>query len=202
MNSPRRLLVSGLVVLICLSGYLGARASGVLSSRPTAVAVVDIQAVFESLKEKMQIEADIKDRLSGLSEQEEQKKKDLQALQSDLDILAPGSPSFLEKQDELERGAINLQSWRNFQNSKLNRERALYIERLYRKMVDAVGQTATDNGFDVVLVKEKPVDFSNAKPEALTTLIQLRKVLWAAEELDLTDQVIQKMNNEFSNMAQ
>ena len=113
--------------------------------------------------------------------------------------MPPGTPAFNEKQAQLEQKAIELQAWRGYQNQRLNRERGLQIERLYRNVTDTIGRVAEENGFDIVMFKERPVDFTGAKPEALKTLIQVRKVLWAAEQLDLTDQVIQMMNNDFSN---
>ena len=203
MKWNRWVVVSGLVVGVCLISWAaGARASGNLTGQPTAVAVVDIVMVLESLKEKVQVEADLKTRLERLNEDEQNRKKDLQALQGDLEILAPGTPAFQEKQDELEKGVIELQAWKGFQQKKLYRENAVHIENLYRKATESIGAVARENGYDIVMFKEKPVDFSSAKPEALSTLIQVRKVLWVSDELDLTEQVIQRMNNEFTNMQQ
>ena len=191
-----------LIVSIGFLGLAGANASYMLAGRPTATGVVDVQMVFESLKEKMQIEADLKSQLEQLNLQEQEQKQELQELKSDLDILAPDSPAYNEKQNQLEQKAIELQTWRTFQTQKLNRERGLQIERLYRKLIEAVGNVAQQNGFDLIMFKEKPVDFRGAKPEALNTLIQVRKVLWAAQDLDLTDQVTQLMNNQFNNITQ
>lgn len=182
------------LILIAATGFLGlagANAGSLLAGRPTATGVIDVQMVFESLKEKMQIEADLKSRLEQLNLQEQEQKQNLQELKSDLDILAPDSPAYNEKQNQLEQKAIELQTWRTFQTQKLNRERGLQIERLYRKLIEAVGTVAEQNGFDLIMFKEKPVDFRGAKPEALNTLIQVRKVLWSAPDLDLTDQVTQ-----------
>ncbi len=190
-----------LVGALGLTGWVAANANHLLSGRPTAAAVADIQLIFESLKEKMQIEADLKSQLEQLNQVEQERKQELQELKTDLEILAADTPAYNEKQDKLEQNAIELQSWRTFQTQKLNRERGLQVERLYRQVLDAVGRIATQNGYDIVFFKEKPVDFRGSKPEALNTLIQVRKVLWSADDLDLTDQVIQLMNNEFSNRA-
>jgi len=201
MRSKDTWIALTLVTVLGLGGFVAANAGYVLRGQPTAVAVVDIQVVFESLKEKMQIEADLKGRLEELNLDEQDRKKTLQELRSDLDILAPDTPAFNEKQSQLEQKAIELQAWRTFQTQKLNHERGLQIERLYRKSLDAIGRVSKQNGYDIALFKEKPADFRGAKPEALNTLIQVRKVLWSSPELDLTDQVVQMMNNEFSNMT-
>ncbi len=188
--------------LIGLATVVGSAVAVVGTARPTAVAVVNVQEVFESLEEKTQVETTMKAQLDSLNEQEQDRKKELQALQADLEILAPGTPAFTEKQHELERKSIELQAWRGFQTQKLQRERGIQIEMLYRKVIDSIGQVAEQNQYDIVMFKESAVNFQGAKPEALTALIQVRKVLWAADDLDLTNNVIQMMNNEFSNRSQ
>ncbi len=185
-----------------LTGWVAANAGNLLSGRPTAVAVMDVQVIFDSLKEKMQIEADLKSQLEQINTDDQDRKQELQELRSDLDILAPDTPAYNEKQSQLEQKAIELQAWRNFQTQKLNHERGLQIEKLYRKMLTAAGQLCKQNGYDLVLFKEQAVNFAGAKPEALKTLIQVRKVLWSADDLDITDQVIQLMNNEFTNSTE
>lgn len=203
MSLSRMLKMSALAVLaLGVTGLVGTATGRALQGRPIAAAVVNVQQIFESLKEKTEVEGDLKREVEALNEQEQERRKEIQALQSDLEILAPGTPAFSEKQAQLEQKSIELQAWRGFQNQKLNRERGIQIEVLYRRMVDAIGRVAESGGYDLVLFKEAAVNFRGAKPEALNALIQVRKVLWASDDLDITDDVIQLMNNEFNNMAQ
>lgn len=202
MRFNRFFIILVAALAMCLGSWVATRANSMLTGRPTAVAVVDLVALFDALKEKMQIEADLKARLDKVMQEEEERKTALKKMQDDLSILAPATPAFEQKQNELEKGAIEMQAWMKFENNKFNRERAVRIEALYRKMLEAIGQVAKQNGCDVALFKERPVNFSNAKPEDLQRLIESRKVLWSADELDLTEQVVQKMNNEYANMAQ
>lgn len=188
-----------LVAGLGLTGWFGANARELMAGRPSSVAVVDVNLVFESLKERTQVQADLESQLEQLNQDAQDQKRKLEELKSDLDILAPDTPAYNEKQAKLEQSAIELQAWQTFQTQKLQRERGIQIERLYRKMIDAVGRISQQNGYDLVLFKEKPVDFRGTKPEALHAAIQSRKVLWSSEELDLTDQTIQLVNNEFSN---
>ena len=88
------------LVLIAAIGFLGlagANAGSMMAGRPTAAGVIDVQMVFESLKEKMHIEANLKSRLEQLNLDEQEQKQNLQEIKSDLDILAPDSPAFNEK---------------------------------------------------------------------------------------------------------
>ncbi|MEX0775432.1 MAG: OmpH family outer membrane protein [Phycisphaeraceae bacterium] len=168
-------------------------------ARPTAIAVVDVQKVFDSLQEKNQVEADLQSRANALKQEETDRRKKLDDLQKDLEMLAPGTTAHTQKQEDLERQAVELQAWQQFQNQKLQRERSLQIEGLYRKILDAIGRVAKEAGYDLVLFKEGAIDFKNANPQQLAALIQVRKVLWSAPDLDVTDQVTQRMNNEYKN---
>ena len=199
MNSKRLLIVLGLVVLVAFIGLASVNADQA-SANGKAIGAVDVQTVFDALQEKIQIEADLKTQIEDLNREEQDRKARLQSLQADLEILAPGTGAFNEKREQLEQEVIELQVWRQVQNQRVARERSIHIERLYRKVLDAIGRLAESDRMDMVLFKEKPVDFSGTKPEALNTLIQMRKVLWVADQLDLTDQVIQMMNNEFENV--
>lgn len=199
-KSGQSLLILAAVTLVLGTGVWVGAAAG--KARPVAVGVVDVQKVFDSLAEKVQADADLQTKADRLQQEGQDRERKLQDLQKDLEVLAaPGSPTHTQKQEELERLAIEFQSWRNFQSQKLQRERAIRYEQLYRRMSETLGQLARENNFDVVLFKEGAFDTRNVKPEQLGTVIQLRKVLWTADDLDLTDMLVQRMNNEFKNMA-
>lgn len=198
----QRMMIALLVAAVVAFGGLGAAtANHLMKGRPTAIAVCDVQRLFDSLKEKAQVEGDLQVQAQKLQQEKTDREKDLRQLQSDLEILAPDTPAYDQKQDELERKAVELQAWAQFQQNKLNRERAVQIEGIYRKMADAIGRVAKENGYDVVLFKEAEINFRGAKPEQLSGLIQIRKVLFAVDDLDVTDVTVSKMNNEFVNRA-
>ncbi len=199
-KSVKTMLMLVAVTLVLGTGvFVGAQAG---KARPVAVGVVDVQRVFDALAEKVQADADLQTKADRLQQEGQERERKIQDLQKDLEVLAaPGSPAHAQKQDELEKMAIEFQTWRNFQSQKLQRERAVRYEQLYRKMSESLGKLAKENGFDLVMFKEGPFDTRNVKPEQLGTVIQLRKVLWAADDLELTDMLVQRMNNEFKNMA-
>ncbi len=208
MKLNRLLLLGGLIVAFCITGFVGANATHMLSSRPTAVAVVDIAAVLDSMKEKMQIEADLRTQQEEDRSKAEAMASDLKALESDLDILARGTPAYDEKLQELDRKIIEVQSWQQYQQQKYQRESARQMIRLYQKISAKAGEVAKENGYDIVLYKDQPidVDFRKVEPKMISsvikTLVSQRKMLWSSDEIDITEQLIQRMNNEFSNLAQ
>ena len=190
-----------IAALVVAAGVGGALAAGAVKARPTSVAVADIQKIFDSLSEKVQTEADLQAQADKFKQEQMDREKDLKQLQSDLEILASGTPAFKQKSEEGEKKAFEYQAWRSFAQSRIGRERAIRIEDIYRKVIDSTGRLAKESGYDVVLFKEGTFRFPADKPEQISGIIQMRKVLWAADDLDITDQVIQKMNNEFKNAA-
>ncbi len=190
--------VAVLLALLVISGVVLAQAAAA-RGRPTAVAVVDVQRVFESLSEKTQSEADLQTKADRVKAEQQERQRKLEQMQKDMEVLTPGTDAYNTKQDELERQAVELQAWSQFQTNKLNRERSIQIEALYRKIVDSIERFAKASGHDLVIFKEGNIDFRNANPQQLAALIQVRKVLWSAPDLDITDQITQRMNNEFKN---
>lgn len=195
--NPRHLFAA--VALLLAGGLAVTLAAGAVKGRPTALAVVDVQKSFDSLSEKVQVEADLQSAADKIKQEELDRQKDLKQLQEDLGILARNTPAFTQKSDELEKKVVEFQAWRNWQTAKLSRERGVRIEDIYRKLTDAIGRVAKESGYDMVLFKEGPIRFPADKPEQISAMVQVRKVLWAADDLDLTEQVIQKMNNEYKN---
>lgn len=192
-----RLTVLAVIVAVALIALAGAGASTAMQAQPTAVAVADVQAIFNSLKEKTALEAELRSRGEQLQQQEQEKRNAIAQLRQDLGVLNAGSDAYRQKEEQLTEAAIALRVWAELEQQKLNRERVLQIESLYRQTMDAVAQVAQDSGYDVVLFKESAPEFDAENPQQLSTLIQVRKVLYAADSIDITSQVIQRMNNAY-----
>lgn len=189
------------IALITFSAVLGAGAQGLTAARPTKVAVVDVLKVFNGLQEKAQVEADMRSKGEKLQKEEHARQKELQDLQNDLKILAPETQAYSQKTEQIKSKLIELKVWSQVQADSLKSESTLQLANLYRKMVDAIGRVAKENGYDLVLYKEQAPDFEHVKPEAINQMIQLRKLLWSADDLNVTDQVVTRMNNEYKNMV-
>ena len=187
-----RLLSTAMLGVLCLATLAPAADS--------KVAVVDMQGVFEQLKEKTAVEAQLQSKAQALGEEAKTKEQELKNLQNDLEILARNSTAFNQKLEQLEQRAFELKNWRDYQTNKINRDRAMQMEDLYRKALEAVGQVATENGFNIVLFKEPELNLTGAKPEQIAAIIQSRKVLWADDDHDITSAVITHMNNKFQNL--
>ena len=190
-------LLSALALIVV--AFAGAYAQNRMTAEPTAVAVVDLQKLLQSLDERTEREADVARQRERLQQQAEQKRSRIQQIRNELDMPKAGTPKFREKQTELEKAAIELNVWTQYQQQRVNRETGLMIEDLYRKCLDKVETTAKDMGYDMVFFKESSPDFNYENPQQLSTQIQVRKLLWSTDEIDITDAVAQRMNNAYNN---
>jgi Skp family chaperone for outer membrane proteins len=183
------------VVLVATVVAVGQSA---MQAEPTAVAVVNVQQVFNNLKEKQQVEARLKQRAQKMQQQQKQKQQKIQKMRSDLDVLREGSNNYQQQKRKLERALVDFQAWKKFKQRKLEQSRGIEMQNLYRKVVNTAGSVAKDNGFDIVLYDEGGSDFNFRNSQQLSRMIQMRKVLWAKNKLNISDQVQQRMNNQFT----
>jgi Skp family chaperone for outer membrane proteins len=201
MTRTRMAWIGLIALAITLIGVVGAGAQGLAAARPTKVAVVDVLKVFNSLQEKANVEADIRQRGERLRNEEEARRKELNDLQNDLQMLAPDTQAYTQKTEQIKSKLIELRVWSTINSDNLQAESSIQLANLYRKMLDTIGRVAKENQYDMVLYKEQQADFQNAKAETINQLIQIRKLLWSSDDLDLTDQVVTRMNNEYKNMV-
>jgi Skp family chaperone for outer membrane proteins len=198
--STRQTVFVALALLFAITvGLAGVKASQALQAPPTSVAIVDLQRVFENLKEQQQVKADLQARGEELQREREQRRKDLATLQGDLDLLQPGSPAYKAKEAELNKALIDIQVWQQFESQRLQLEERLQVENLIRKTNEAIERVAQDAGYSLVLFTNQPV---NLRAGDSQQQINIRMVAYHSDAIDLTDQVIQRMNNEFQAGAQ
>jgi len=196
---PRLSKVSALLALALLSCGVGAYAAATIKAEPTATAAVNVERVLNALNEKTQIEAEFQTRQEQLMQEQSEREDELKQIRQDLEILAPGTEAFDQKRESFEKKAMEFKVWQEFNKGKIEREHRIEIEALYRKLVDTVGRLAEEQGYDMVVFQEPEIDFRGANVKQILDRIERRKVIWHRDELDITDALIQRMNNEFDS---
>lgn len=202
MKNRNAWMLAGVVLVIFFAAFAGARAAGLAKGRPVAVAVVDIEKVFNGIAEKAQVKADLTTMAEKLGQEKNAKKKELEQQQDDLKALSPDNPNFKAASEALQQKVFEFDAWQRWQQARVANEDRLRTVALYRKIVDSAGAAAKENGYDLVFFKEPAADrLLNLKPEALDDAMSTRKLLWYADDLDITEVVINTMNNNYKNAA-
>lgn len=198
MPIKRNLLIASAAVAVLIVGLVGANAQGVLSGEPTAVAVVDLRTLFDALREKQQIDAELETIRTRLTAERDDRQKEIAQLQQDMDMLVPGTPPYAEAQDKYEKAALDFQLWAAYEQNKVTRDNSVKFEALTQKIDQAIQAVAETQGIDMVLFKQQSLRLgTNAQGRVQSVNINI--VAWANNSVDVTDQVAQHMNNAFDN---
>jgi Skp family chaperone for outer membrane proteins len=198
MLIPRNFLITAAALTVLVIGLVGVNAQGVLSGEPTVVAVVDLGNLYESLKEKQQIDAELGDIRTRVTQESEDRKTDIAQKQQDLDMLVPGTPPYADAQESYERAALDYQVWVQYEQNKLAREANIRIKKLQENLKKAIDSVAETQSVGIVLYKQQSLRLgTNSQGRPQTANIDI--VAWASDSVDITDLIAQQMNNDFDN---
>ncbi len=204
-NRKRTGLIAGLALgaagMAGVGVGLGAGVAS-LAAEPTAVAVVDIDAVSAELEE-------FKARVGEINAKREKRVAELRAISDRIGEINVELEALTENQQE--RGielAITGEALQNdlrFKQQAFQQEadmlQAALTRELYGKIVAAVERIAERDGYDIVLFDDKSIslnDQSAASFAGSVNAIKSKKVLYASEVVDLTNSVLALMNNEYA----
>jgi len=165
-------------------------------SAATTVAVCDVAQVFDNYLRGKELSAEFRDKSEKLRGEDDQRAKAISDLQGELEGLMEGSKEYEQRLSEVHRLTIERTTWRQFQTDQVDRDRLRLTRQMYDEILQAVTQVAKSKGVQVVLYHKR----QDEKTENMTELLQqveLRKVLYAADSVDITDQVLQEVNKAF-----
>jgi Skp family chaperone for outer membrane proteins len=131
--------------------------------------------------------------------------KQLEALRRQLDDIPEGDVEARRAtEEEIAMVALETQAWRMFASEQLDIEASLRLRDLDRSIKGAVAQFAQINGYDIVLVddsgRELSIDAQSKASREMQVKAQMnaRRLLYTNPEVDVTDELIERMNNAFN----
>jgi len=198
MQTKRNLLIAAAAFAVLTVGLVGVKAQDAFKGSPTVVAVVDLRTLYESLKEKQQIDAEMQTVRTKLTQTRDDKQKEIAQLQQDMDMLVPGTPPYAEALEKYERSALDYQLWAAFEQNKLSRENGVRIEKLTQNAELAIEAVAEAQNLDLVFYKQQSLRLGTNQ-QGRVQAANINLVAWARSTVDITDQVAQYMNNAFDN---
>ncbi|MEZ6242516.1 MAG: OmpH family outer membrane protein [Phycisphaerales bacterium] len=199
------LAIAGAVVTAAL--FTGAAVATAVRppAQPTAVAIVDVPAVLDGLKEKERLEANLEQAMQDANAKLQELSNQAEALQAKLDpdtgILKQGTKDYYQALGQL----IELQSQAKARKSVLEQTISLtqgeMLRSLYTKIEAGIAKIAEREGYDIVLLNDAAFPLSNPAPANQTKgEILSRSVVYASSTngIDITADVITLLNNEFA----
>ncbi len=206
MKTTMNLPVFVIAILLAVVAGYEVFAGRAAAPDPAVVAVVRIGPLFDGLKQRAEAAAGV-DQLLGEIETEAQARQEaIEALKEE----HSNTVDAMEREalaDKIRLETLKNDSWLQTARREHELDKAVRLQDLYKKVFDAIQTLALTEGYDLVIVDDSgdalPFDRSSRVVPQVQVLQQLtrRKVLFVNPTLDITEDLIMRMNNEF-NAAQ
>jgi len=194
-----RLNWPALVLGILLVWTLGYQTYALQNTRfePSVIGTIDIERLYNSLKVRENAESELQARAEQLQTQIEQRESEIKRLEEDLNIFEPGSEQYRKALEQYSLKSLRHRARVEADRRILGAQRALKLRQIYREIKSAVAQYAKENGIDVVFVNDSISAIPEANEQETMRQISARRMLYADEQVDLTQTIINRMNNQF-----
>ena len=166
---------------------------------PARVAVVDLVKVIERLNERSDWEVQIAALGKKIQEEFAARRKAIEDMAKQMEQAADAERNSIRDRVAFEQ--LQFEQWEQIKKIEVDRERALMWQSMYRNVRSESQKLADAEGYDIILVNDG-VGEIQLQRESKTPLeaqaqeqIVRRRVLYAAKTVDVTDQLVVRMNN-------
>lgn len=163
----------------------------------SSYAVVDMIHVFNNAQQVLDINEVFRQRQDAYEAEVRLRQAELEKVEQQARAFTPISREFAEFQDKLIDKQAELEIYMRVTEVKLRRELALWRLRTYGLIVETVQKLASqDMGLDLVLFKDD-IDPTVGGAEVGEQIIRQRKVIYASPGIDITQRVLDRLNNDY-----
>jgi Skp family chaperone for outer membrane proteins len=205
MNGKNQPISVSMITIVAVLGALAAFQT--LAQRggaadPPIVAAVRIEPLFDGLQQRALAKTEIAALEADITAEGKRRQAIIVEMEQSLeDVVAANKREELSDEIALER--LKLQFWSQQATAEFEVEKAIRLQHLYTSVKKAIEDMALAEGYDIVVLNdasmELPFERDARVPAQLQILEQIasRKLLYLKPALDVTDDLIMRMNNEF-----
>ncbi len=198
-HAPVLLLIG--IVLGLLAYQSQAHRPAAVIAQPTVVATVDLETVFNQLKEREARHSALQAQAQALVDKNDGLQAEIEQLQLDLEDYARGSDKFLEIEDQLLRKTFEFQAQVTFAKRITQLRNAESIKEIYLNIKKAAANLARERGIDLVFVDDTKVEIQDGDEQQINQQISARRMLYVNPAIDITQDLIAVMNGQFQARA-
>ena len=193
-----RLLIVGLIcaLVVMLIGPERSDANQAPSAAKTAVAVVNLEKTFNGLEEWVAVEATLMDMGAKLEDEAARRREEVEGLLADTEDYPVGSEKYKDAERRYEMAALEFQAYVAMHQGRRMEYNDTQIRAIYEKIKSAANTMADERGLDLILVDDSVVPIPEDTQDILAQ-ISSRRVLFAREQLDITNALIAEMNTAY-----
>lgn len=163
-------------------------------TKPAVVAFVDLEKVFNSLESRVNSENAIRKMAVDMEEETNGLREELELLQAELESLEPGTDAMAELNDRAVSVAGRLRAYQKYSALLLEREQANDLRKTYDLIRDAAADYSKEAKIDIVLLNDSIPTINPSDSANTLQQISARRILYANDVLDITEDLIAKMN--------
>lgn len=201
MTTSKRISTLALAALILGTGLLLGYKSA--APPPAIVATVQFQRLLNNLDQRAKVEAELVRWQSELQTELDKRREAIEALEAEREA-AVGEVEKAQLNEQMAMAGLTLRHWSETKSQQLQSEHARRTEDLYIKIIDEVNKLAALQGYDMVFLNDASTEFSVDRQSRVPALLQVRqqissrKLLYCEKGIDITDELVDRMNNAFA----
>ncbi len=163
---------------------------------PAVIGVVDLEKVYNNLDSRSELVTRIEAMQAKMAEDASSMQEELEMLSAELESLSPGSGAMIEMNDKAISISGKLRAFETYGALLIERERAADLRDSYDMIRTEAGTLSKMMDIDLVLLNDSIPMVDLADAAGTLQQISARRVLWANETLDITDELIARLNGQ------
>ncbi len=197
MRSRVLWLVAGVFVssLVMTPAVIIARPA--VPTQPAVIATVNLEVVFNSLVEKATADKNLQAFADQLEKKQKASRAALDRLEEELGGLAPGSKAHQDKQRAWHEQSFQYQAEIEHNRLKLDKQKAVTMRNIYAHIKGEAKAMSQELGIDIIMLDDAIVDVELGTEAEVSKQISARRTLYCNPALDVTQDLIDRMNRKF-----
>lgn len=171
------------------------------ATRGGQIAVVDVARIFEQYKLTQDLESTFEQKRRDLGAEAEKRRESLDQMRRSLAAFDPTSQDYTQRENEMLKAEVEFQVWSTVEEKRLKNEHKQWLRRIYSDTQRVIGDIARSRGYELVLTYDRLMEDA-PDSTALRQQILLQKVIYYNEQMDITDEVLTRLNGEYASQNQ
>jgi Skp family chaperone for outer membrane proteins len=180
-----------------LLGLCAVPARGQEAASPIRVATVVPARIFVQLEETAAQQQRLNARRRTFEAEQQQRAERLEELRLARDQLRSGHDQWEQRHQELMQAMAEFQTWANMQQLEAQRMQKQQMTGLFDKIQQGIAEVSRQRGIHLVIAEPDIPHIDMVNPDELRMLLNQRNVLYAADQVDITDDVVTHMNEQY-----
>ena len=169
-------------------------------ARPTSVGVADVVEILAKYQRVQDVRKTFESRTKDLKAKRDALTKDIESDKKFLrDEFKPNTPDYEKQFTKIREKLIRLKIWEEVQAGQNDRDQYVATLGLQKEVLAAISEEAKLRGLDLVL--HNPISQDRGGTSGARAALKIHALLYATEEIDLTDMVLKKLNDKYKKRA-